>query len=81
VIGGTARVLTNLNLRSAPEIANNIFKTHVTGTTLSVLQGPVCVPYQNSAYLWWEVEGPGGVTGWSAEAFLNGNGYFLEPVP
>ncbi len=80
-IGMTVKILSNLNLRSEPEIADNILSVNTTGTLLKVLQGPVCVPYQDSAYLWWQVESPAGMTGWSVENNLNGRAYYLEPVP
>jgi hypothetical protein len=81
VVGKTAKVLSNLNLRSEPKIDNNILVVNPAGAILKVLQGPVCVPYQNSAYLWWQVESPNGKTGWSAENYLNGRGYYILPVP
>jgi hypothetical protein len=81
VAGKTARTLSNLNLRSEPAIDDNILTVSLTGTVLTVLEGPVCVPYQGSAYLWWQVETPGGRTGWSAENYLNGLGYYLLPIP
>lgn len=79
-VGKNARVLSNLNLRSAPAIGNNLVKVNPVGTQLKVLAGPQCVPFQNGAYLWWQVEGPDGTQGWSAEATLGG-AYFLAPVP
>ena len=80
VVGKDARVLTPLNFRSAPAIGNNILAVHPTGDVMVVLLGPVCVPYQNSAYLWWQVKSPDGKIGWSAENLLSGNGYYLEPA-
>ncbi len=79
--GKNARTLGDLNLRSEPKIDNNILTVNPTGTTLKVLQGPVCVPYQGSAYLWWQVETSAGKTGWSAENYINGQGYYLKPLP
>jgi hypothetical protein len=81
VIGKSARVMMNLNLRDSPGIGTSTLRTNSTGTILEVLQGPTCIPYKNSAYQWWQVKSPDGVTGWSAEATLNGSAYFLEPVP
>jgi len=81
VVGKTARVLSALNMRSEPVIDDNILTRNSTGTVLTVLQGPVCVPHENSAYLWWQVESSDGTTGWSAENYSNGQGYFLEPIP
>jgi len=79
--GTNAKILTNLNMRSEPAIAKNIITTNPARAVLKLLQGPVCVPYQGGAYLWWQVQTADGKTGWSAENFLNGNGYFLEPAP
>jgi hypothetical protein len=81
VVGQSATIRSNLNMRSEPLIGNNILQTNPTGMVLKVLDGPVCVPHQGSAYLWWQLETPDGKTGWSAEATLNGSFYFLEPVP
>lgn len=77
--GSTARILSNLNLRSEPLIGDNIIGVNLTGRTLKLLDGPVCVPHEGSAYLWWQVEAPDGQTGWSAENFINGQGYYLSP--
>lgn len=80
-VGGQARILSNLNLRSAPEIGNNLLRVNPVGMVLKILGGPQCVPFQGSAYLWWNVESPDGRQGWSAENWLDGRGYYLEPVP
>lgn len=80
-VGKTARVTSNLNLRREPVISDNIVMVNPVGAVLKVLQGPQCVEYQGSAYLWWQVESPDGTVGWSAEATLNGAFYFLEPIP
>lgn len=79
-VGQTARILTNLNMRSDPLIADNILITNLAGEILKILGGPVCVPHEDSAYRWWQVENAAGTSGWSAENFLYGEGYFLEPV-
>lgn len=52
VPGKTARVLSNLNLREEPVIGKNIITTNPVRSVLKIQQGPVCVPYQNSTYLW-----------------------------
>lgn len=79
-VGKTAEINSTLNLRSEPAIGENIIAVNLPGTLLKVLQGPVCVPYGNSAYLWWQVETPDGKVGWSAEGSLNGAYYFLSPA-
>jgi hypothetical protein len=71
----------NVNLRSAPEIARNIILTHIRGTQLVIIGGPVCGPYQEGAYLWWQVRRADGQVGWSAEAALVGRLYLLQPAP
>ena len=81
VVGQNARVASNLNLRSSPEIGSNLMRVNPVGTELKVLEGPQCVAHQGSAYLWWKVESPDGTQGWSAEATLNGSAYFLAPIP
>lgn len=80
-VGKSARVTSNLNLRSAPGISDNLIRVSLVGTTLKVIGGPQCLPYAGGVYRWWKVEAPDGVQGWSAEATLNGGMYFLEPVP
>ncbi len=80
-VGGQARVITNLNMRSSPGIQNNWILTNPARTILDVIGGPVCTLYEGGAFLWWEVKNPAGKTGWSAEARQQGNFYFLEPLP
>lgn len=80
-VGKSAVVMTNLNMRSSPGIQDNWLLTNITGTKLQVIDGPVCTPYQNGAFLWWRVMNPEGLSGWSAEAQLQGNFYYLEPIP
>ncbi len=81
VIGRNAKVLSNLNQRNDPRIGGVILTVNPFGAVLKVLDGPVCIPHQESAYLWWRVENKDGLTGWSAENYLSGYGYFLEPMP
>jgi len=80
-VGGQAKVLTNLNVRSSPGIQDNWMLTNIAGTKLEVVGGPVCTPYEGGAFLWWQVKNPAEVTGWSAEARQQGTSYYLEPVP
>lgn len=79
-VGSQAVVLSNLNFRSSPEIGANLVRTNRAGTRLTVLEGPVCTPYRNGAYLWWKVRDPAGEEGWSAEATLNGQIYLMGPA-
>ncbi len=80
-VGDNARITTNLNLREEPGIGKKLVRTNPTTTQLQIIGGPVCTPYKGSAYLWWNVQLPDGVTGWSAEGSATGKFYFLEPIP
>lgn len=79
-IGDTARVTSNLNMREAPAITSRLIRSNITGTQLTIVGGPVCEPYQDGAYLWWQLQRPDGESGWSAEGALTEQFYFLEPV-
>ena len=79
-VGDSAKVLTNLNLRSSPGIGDNWMLTMPGGTVVEVIGGPECVPHGDGAYRWWQVRLPDGTTGWAAEAPIHGEMYFLEPV-
>jgi hypothetical protein len=80
-VGIQARVTTNLHLRTSAGIqAKNLVHSNLTGTKLDIIGGPLCIPYNDGAYLWWNVRQPDGVTGWSAEGSLEGQFYFLEPI-
>jgi hypothetical protein len=80
LVGGSARVMRNLNMRQAPEITAPLLQTNRTGTQAQVIDGPVCTPQGGSAYLWWKIRLGTGAEGWSAETPLNNRSYFLEPV-
>lgn len=79
--GQPARVVINLNLHTTPEMADNVFDASPALAIVDVLQGPLCVPYQDGAYWWWEIRNEKGVAGWSVEATLDGEAYFLAPLP
>ena len=79
-VGDTVEVLMNLNFRSSPGIGENWIRTHTIGTRLKVIGGPQCIPYAGGAYLWWTLEHPDGMIGWSAEAPINAINYYLAPV-
>ena len=80
-VGAQAKVLSNLNMRVEPSISADILKTNITGTLVEVIDGPVCTPQGNGAYLWWRIRLSDGREGWSAETALIQKTYFLEPVP
>ncbi len=80
-VGKQAVVVANLNLRQDAGIDKPIIRVGLYNSKVEIIGGPVCTPYQNGAYLWWNVKTTDGVTGWSAEASLSKNFYFLQPVP
>lgn len=79
-VGDTAQVTSNLNMRSAAGIGNQLILTNPTVTQLTIIGGPVCEPYQGGAYLWWQVRRSDEQSGWSAEGSSTGKIYFLEPI-
>jgi hypothetical protein len=79
-VGKQARLLINLNLHTTPEMTDNVFNGYSGGEVVDVLQGPICVPYLNGAYWWWQIRNAQGLAGWSVEAMLNGAEYFLAPI-
>jgi hypothetical protein len=80
-VGGKATIQRKLNFRSSPGIFNNLILTNIPGTEVDVIGGPACTRYKNGgAYLWWEIQLPNGLTGWSAEASAFGSFYFMEPA-
>jgi hypothetical protein len=68
-------------MRDAPTINAPIIQTNSTQTQVEIIDGPVCTPVGDSAYLWWQIRLASGVEGWSAESPLNQATYFLEPLP
>ena len=80
-MGKQAQVAANLYERSAAGLDKPVLLTNLPGARLDVIGGPTCTPYGSGAYLWWNVKTAAGVTGWSAEASLDGKTYFLQPVP
>jgi hypothetical protein len=83
-IGDTVRVLLRLNFREGPGLGYPIIQTNLVGTTMQVIDGPICTVRTTSegprAYLWWHVRMENGMEGWSAEAPLINSFYFLDPV-
>jgi hypothetical protein len=79
-VGDQVRVVSPLHMRSAPEISSNLVQTNQAGTQLEIIEGPVCMPFQNGAHLWWKVLRQDGASGWSAEGTANGSAYFMEPL-
>ena len=79
-VGDTVRVNSNLNMRVSAGIGSSLIRSNITGTQLTIIGGPVCEPYQDGAYLWWQVQRPDEESGWSAEGSSTELFYFLEPV-
>lgn len=80
-VGGNARIIRRLNFRSSPGVQNNWIRTNLPGLQVEVLDGPVCLPHSNGAYVWWQIKLPDGQVGWSAEISLLGRFYFMGPRP
>jgi hypothetical protein len=81
VVGELVVAQANIYMRSAPYIADNVITYHLAGTELTVLDGPECVAHGDGYYLWWLVEGPYGLIGWSAENTLTSGDYLMVPAP
>jgi hypothetical protein len=80
-VGRAANVTTTLNLRSSPDFSGNTLDTLVGDTHVVVIDGPVCVPFLDGAYIWWKIRLANGLTGWAVEGSLTGNTYFLRLLP
>ena len=80
-VGDTAQILANLNLRRDAGIDKQIVGVGLPNSQVEIMGGPICTPYQNGAYVWWNVRTTDGQTGWSAEASLSNGFYLLQPVP
>jgi cytoskeletal protein RodZ len=79
-VGKKARVAANLYFRKEPGMDKTILKTNLPGTQLEIIDGPMCIPYGEGVYRWWNVKTTTGETGWSAEGSLLGKNYFLDPL-
>jgi len=83
-VGDKVKVITRVHFRTSPELReDNFLISHQRGLELEVVGGPVCYPYEDGAYLWWEVKDPNGEVGWSAEGELATKlyfFYFLKPI-
>lgn len=80
-VGQQAQVTTNLNLRGEAGMDKPIIRVSLPNSKVDVIGGPVCIPYQSGAYLWWNIRLDDGTVGWSAEASLSSDFYFLRPIP
>jgi hypothetical protein len=79
-VGKQARVVYNLYMRKGAGMDQAILLTNLPGATLDIVGGPVCIPYGEGVYRWWNVNTTSGSTGWSAEASLTSKIYFMAPV-
>jgi len=65
-MGDIVVTTANLNVRSGPGLGYSVIKTEPSGTTGKVVGGPV----DADGYTWWKIQYSDGVTGWSAENWL-----------
>lgn len=79
-VGMQARTARDVNIRSSPGIRQNWRYSIAPGVVVVVVGGPECVLYGSLAYIWWEIETPDGLSGWSAEGSSTGEFYFLVPA-
>jgi hypothetical protein len=84
-VGNTAVIKNNVNLRTRPNLRSRILLTMTRDTQVEIIEGPVETPvetkYENGTkYIWWRVQLPDGLTGWSAEMSICRQYYFMEPV-
>jgi hypothetical protein len=80
-VGKQALVITNLNLRQDAGMDKPVIRIILPDSKVEIIGGPICTPYQDGAYLWWNMKTTDGGTGWSAEASLSDSFYFLQPIP
>lgn len=62
-------------VRETPGTAGRQIGQIAPETVVAVVNGPACA----DGIVWWAVQVPGGIMGWTAEGLLD-SGYFLEPV-
>ena len=80
-VGDTVVALSNLYMRKVPYVADNVITYNVVGAHLKIIDGPRCMPHEDGYYIWWLVESPYGIVGWSEETTLHSGEYLMEPVP
>jgi len=79
-LGDSVVLLENLNIHKDPLLSSQVTHANSKDAQVTILGGPVCEPYEYSAFLWWKILDANGLSGWVAEASINGSVYFLEPV-
>jgi len=68
-------------LRSSPDAeSENIMLSLPKGTTLEIVNLPVCTPLLGGANLWWGVRSESGLDGWAAEASAISDVYYLQEI-
>lgn len=78
-VGDRARVAMypyeNQRIRKEPNSSSTILTLFSPGTTMKILEGPVCA----NGWVWWKVQSyTSGDIGWTAEG--DSNSYWLEPI-
>lgn len=81
-VGSKVRVVNALiPLRSSPDAKSaNYMLSLPKGTTLEIVNLPVCTPYLGGANLWWGVRTESGLEGWAAEASAISDKYYLQEI-
>jgi hypothetical protein len=64
VISGTGG--SGANMRSVPEVGDNLIRTLFDDTALTVLEGPS----EGGGFVWWKVRTPEGEEGWVVQDYL-----------
>jgi hypothetical protein len=50
-VGKQALVIANINLRQAAGMDKSIIRVGLPNTKVEIIDGPICTPFQNGAYL------------------------------
>jgi hypothetical protein len=80
-VNNPATIKRPLNLRTQPSLLSRIILVLKPDTQVEIIGGPRQTRYQNGIrYVWWQIELPSGLTGWSAEFSACRQFYFIEPV-
>lgn len=81
-VGSQVRVVNALiPLRSSPDAESaNYMLSLPEGTTLEIVNLPVCTHFLGGANLWWGVRTDSGLEGWAAEASAISDVYYLQEI-
>ncbi len=82
LVGSQVRVVNAMiPLRSSPDAESaNYLLSLPKGTTLEIVNLPVCTPFLGGANLWWGVRTDSGLEGWAAEASAISDVYYLQEI-